>query len=229
MRLRPSVGEYAFDAAGFETLRARLRDGSLSAESARLRRMPAPLSASGGTEKLDLRGVGQVTSQQFARLAERGRAALRNRRVAVLILNGGMATRFGGEPKGVVPVVEAEHESFLWVKLRQVVRLAMAHQAEIPVVLMHSFATAQASREHLERIDWAGLPKHLRHSFSQSILPRLVWTEVVQLRPRVPMTSASATRVTSAPAVDSACASGPTSLATSGTSTMHTRSPGRMP
>jgi UTP--glucose-1-phosphate uridylyltransferase len=175
VKLRPSVAEYAFDASAFAALRSRLKHGYLSAESTRLPEVPEPLSTLPDVPLLDLRTMhrGGETPKDFARIAERGRNALRNGRIAVLILNGGMATRFGGEPKGVVPVVEGERESFLWVKLRQVVRLAGFNMAEIPVIVMHSFATATASERHLDEIDWAGVPKHLRLSFVQSIMPRV--------------------------------------------------------
>ena len=175
VKLRPSVADYAFDASAFAALRSRLQHGYLSVDSARLPEVPQPLSALANAPLLDLRTLhrGNEAPRDFARIAERGRTAMRNGRIAVLILNGGMATRFGGEPKGIVPVVEGERESFLWVKLRQVVRLAGFNMAEIPVIVMHSFATAAASERHLEEIDWAGLPKHLRLSFSQSIMPRV--------------------------------------------------------
>lgn len=113
------------------------------------------------------------TSRNLGSAAQRGRLALRHGRAAVLILNGGMATRFGGKPKGVVPVVQGEPESFLWVKLAQISRLIREYDATIPVVLMHSFATQAASRVHLHDIDWAGIPRDMRFEFSQSIMPRV--------------------------------------------------------
>lgn len=39
---------------------------------------------------------------------------------------------------------------------------------------MHSFATAAASREHLDQIDWSGVPIADRRVFEQSTLPRLL-------------------------------------------------------
>ena len=82
-----------------------------------------------------------------------------------------MATRFGGVPKGVVPVLEGSPEAFLWVKLRQLQRLSDELGARIPVILMHSFATEAASRDYLQHIDWAGIPSDMRHEFSQSVMP----------------------------------------------------------
>ncbi len=91
----------------------------------------------------------------------------------MLILNGGMATRFGGVPKGVVPVVEGHAESFLWIKLAQISKLIRELDARIPVIVMHSFATQGVSQQHLREIDWAGIPEEMRFEFSQSIMPRV--------------------------------------------------------
>jgi UTP--glucose-1-phosphate uridylyltransferase len=75
--------------------------------------------------------------------------------VAILVLNGGMATRFGGGAKGVVSVVESQpRANFLAVKLGQVRMAAHALGTHIPVVLMHSFATQGPSEAHLREIDW---------------------------------------------------------------------------
>jgi UTP--glucose-1-phosphate uridylyltransferase len=180
VELRPTVAGYAFDAAAFDALRARLERGYLSIDAARLPRAPDTLDTLANPPvrdyrtfgpRLDLRaGEGE---RNLGRLAERGREALRNGRAAVLILNGGMATRFGGVPKGVVPVVEGQPESFLWVKLAQVRRLIRELDATIPVVVMHSFATAAASHQHLAELDWAGVPRSMRYEFDQSIMPRV--------------------------------------------------------
>jgi UTP--glucose-1-phosphate uridylyltransferase len=83
-----------------------------------------------------------------------------------------MATRFGGVPKGVVPVYEGG-PSFLWVKLGQVARLIRELDANVPVIVMHSFATEGVSQTHLEEIDWAGIPPQMRFAFSQSVMPRV--------------------------------------------------------
>jgi UTP--glucose-1-phosphate uridylyltransferase len=61
--------------------------------------------------------------------------------VASAVLNGGMATRFGGVVKGLVEAVDGV--SFLDWKLRD------AEAAGVPLVLMNSFATDEATREAL--------------------------------------------------------------------------------
>ena len=176
MELRPSVAGYAFDAAAFRALRSRFTKGYLSQDTARLPQPPETLDTLAAPPLRDFRTFRNTTGvdgRNLGAAAERGRFALRNGRAAVLILNGGMATRFGGQPKGVVPVVEGEPESFLWVKLAQVAKLIREYDATIPVIVMHSFATASVSRAHLDEIDWAGIPSQMRYDFTQSIMPRI--------------------------------------------------------
>lgn len=162
MLLRPSVAHVAFDAALFERLRHALARGELSHAGARLTAAPRPLGAG---DLVDL-AAGRHDAWRA-----RGEAALRDGKVAALILNGGMATRFGGVVKGVVPVLPDRHDlSFLAVKLAGV----RAAGAAVPAVIMHSFATAESSREHLAAIDWAGLAPSARLEFEQSLLPRVL-------------------------------------------------------
>ena len=176
MELRPTVAGYAFDAAAFAALCSRLERGYLSIATARLPRAPDTLDTLTHAPLRDYRTFGPRVAEgerNLGHLAERGREALRNGRAAVLILNGGMATRFGGVPKGVVPVVDGLPESFLWIKLAQISRLIREYDATIPVIVMHSFATHQASRVHLSEIEWAGIPRSMRFEFEQSIMPRV--------------------------------------------------------
>jgi UTP--glucose-1-phosphate uridylyltransferase len=159
--LRPSLADIAFDAELFAALRGALARGELSRERSRLREPPRPL---GDDALLDL-----SRAEARARWRERGEAALAAGKVAALILNGGMATRFGGVVKGVVPVLPDRPDlSFLAVKL------AGVRAVGAPAVLMHSFATAAASADHLAAIDWAGVPKPDRFEFLQSIMPRVL-------------------------------------------------------
>lgn len=182
--LRPSVAGYAFDAPAFAALCSRLTKGYLSTATTRLARPPATLDTLADAPLRDFRtfapGINE-RDRNLGQAAERGRIAIRDGRVAVLILNGGMATRFGGKPKGVIPVVQGEAETFLWIKLAQIARLVREHDATIPVIVMHSFATQSVSRRHLDEIDWAGLPESMRFEFSQSIMPR-VTTDAVPLQ-----------------------------------------------
>ena len=65
----------------------------------------------------------------------------------MVVLAGGMATRFGGGVKAVAEAIDGR--SFLEVKLDETARLGEALGAEIPVALMTSFATDDAIRAHV--------------------------------------------------------------------------------
>ena len=76
-----------------------------------------------------------------------GLDALRRGEVAQVVLAGGMATRFGGVVKAVLPAVDGK--SFLEAKLEQTAALERALGIDIPVALMTSFATDEAIRAHV--------------------------------------------------------------------------------
>lgn len=167
--LRPSVASFSFDAARFDELRQRVSSGVLDPSANRLATAPTPLS----TDPTDLRPG--ANPDHHAALAAKGEAAMRAGKVAILVLNGGMATRFGGGAKGVVSVVADDPKaSFLAVKLGQVKTAAQRLSTQIPVVLMHSFATQGPSEQHLAQIDWSGVANDDRGAFAQSIMPRVL-------------------------------------------------------
>ena len=130
---------YCFDEQLFEQLRSRVASGELSEEANLVRGELEPLR-----------------EDDLARLPEEAEPDLGG--VAVAVLNGGMATRFGGAVKGLVEAVDGV--SFLDWKLRD------AERAGVPVVLMNSFATDEETREHLGDRDDVVV-------FSQSVLLRL--------------------------------------------------------
>ncbi|HEY3551690.1 MAG TPA: UTP--glucose-1-phosphate uridylyltransferase [Gaiellaceae bacterium] len=130
---------YGFDERLFEELRARVASGEISRDANLVRGELEPLGDD------DLARLPEDAEPDFAG-------------VAVAVLNGGMATRFGGTVKGLVEAVDGV--SFLDWKLRD------AERAGVPVVLMNSFATDEETREHLgDRGDVI--------TFSQSVLLRL--------------------------------------------------------
>lgn len=98
---------------------------------------------------------------------ERGRSAIERGEVAVAILNGGMATRFGGGVKGIVEVLPGQ--SFLQLKLQEIAR----HNAPVPVFVMNSFATDAATRAHAADKHHFGIAPDLLHFVHQNISIRL--------------------------------------------------------
>lgn len=130
-----TLRSHRFDASQFMALRKRLTAGDFPADRNRLTSTvePPPEDAVATWPR----------GSELEALAERGRDAIAKGQVAALVLNGGMATRFGGVVKGVVEVLPGQ--SFLHLKLRDLSRA----RGDVPVFLMNSFATSEATEEHL--------------------------------------------------------------------------------
>ena len=80
-------------------------------------------------------------------LSTLGREALDRGQVAVVVLAGGMATRFGGVVKAVVPVLESR--TFLQLKLDDIRRTG---GPTLPVFVMSSFATHARLVQHVAEL-----------------------------------------------------------------------------
>jgi UTP--glucose-1-phosphate uridylyltransferase len=132
---------FGFEPALFEELRDRVAAGELSTESNLVRGVVEP---SGPDDVVRLPAPGEP-GYEDARSA--GADALARGEVAQVVLAGGMATRFGGVVKAVVPAVG--ERSFLEVKLSETSVLEQALRAEVPVALMTSFATDDVIRDHV--------------------------------------------------------------------------------
>jgi UTP--glucose-1-phosphate uridylyltransferase len=91
---------------------------------------PAPVLAG----EQDVEVAEDFDARHLGDLESRGREAIAAGRVAIAVLNGGMATRFGGDVKGIVPAVGSR--TFLEIKLAQADRLG-----PVPLLIMNSFAT----------------------------------------------------------------------------------------
>jgi UTP--glucose-1-phosphate uridylyltransferase len=152
---------YHFDEATFLALRARMLSGELNAEANRL------TGAVTLPEPGDIIALPEPGSAEAERLAAIGQAALEAGHVGVIILNGGMATRFGGVVKGVVPVFD--DLSFLALKLRDALRFG----GKVDVILMNSFATDASTKAHLAAHDSFGMAAQDLDSFIQNISVRL--------------------------------------------------------
>ncbi|UCE86296.1 MAG: UTP--glucose-1-phosphate uridylyltransferase [Deltaproteobacteria bacterium] len=157
--LRPILGGLpglSIDRDHIEQLAAGVAAGRLRAASNRLRESPEP---AGPDDVDDLERVSEAQRSRFTRI---GGEAIARGQVAVAVLNGGMATRFGGAVKGTVEAFGSR--SFLEIKLAQ------AHaQGPVPVLVMNSFATHAATLAFLEARD---LTKDV-HPFLQSVSLRL--------------------------------------------------------
>jgi UTP--glucose-1-phosphate uridylyltransferase len=136
------LARFGFDEPVFETLRGLVASGELSLEANLIKgRIEQPHA----DDVTRLPAPGE-TGYEEARSA--GLEALRAGRVAQVVLAGGMATRFGGVVKAVVPAVDGR--SFLDVKVGQTRELERALAVDVPIALMTSFATDEDVRAQVE-------------------------------------------------------------------------------
>ncbi len=130
-----------FDGVPFEELRRRFVAGEIDEETCRLEGA-VDLPDDGFAEM-----VPHVADKRWRHFAQVGAREIAAGRVGVVVLNGGMATRFGGIVKGTVEVLGGR--SFLDLKINQVVS---SSGGKAPVFLMNSFATDRPTKQHLEKI-----------------------------------------------------------------------------
>jgi UTP--glucose-1-phosphate uridylyltransferase len=131
--LSAMLDRYGFDRTLFERLRQRLRAGRDSAQDNVLRGRLEPPAPE------DLYRLPPRSSREFADLTAAGERAIAAGQVGVVILAGGMATRFGGGVKAAVPVLPGQ--TFFDLKLADIKRLSRRLGGRIPVYLLVSFAT----------------------------------------------------------------------------------------
>ncbi|MCP4870380.1 MAG: hypothetical protein GY898_16880 [Proteobacteria bacterium] len=150
---RAMLDDLGFDAEAFDRLAATVRAGTVP-----------PNTVDGAVEpprKGSIVPPAPTGTMQGDALKDAGRQLLDAGKAAVVVLNGGMATRFGGRVKGVVDALPGR--SFLQL---QASRLTAARA---PLLVMNSRATDEATRAHL-----AGLDHDLDVlCFKQSGVPRL--------------------------------------------------------
>lgn len=148
--------------ATYEALVARYRTGSFRA---RHNQLVAPITAPRAEDLATLPAAG---SPEFRELARLGEEAIRREEVGMVILAGGMATRFGYDrPKGLYPIYQ--DRSFLQWKIRW----AAQHRPLLPVFVMTSFHTDAAVRAHLEEEACFGYPADRIYCFTQQRFRRL--------------------------------------------------------
>jgi UTP--glucose-1-phosphate uridylyltransferase len=111
-------------------------------------------------------------SKEAEELRALGRAAIREGQLGIVVLNGGMATRFGGRVKGIVDVL-GPSRSFLGLTMEDVRRAENRHWGRIPVFVMNSYATDTQTKAHFaEHQDFGLRPGQIR-CFTQFVSVRL--------------------------------------------------------
>jgi len=113
-----------------------------------------------------------TSSSAYRELAQLGREVIAKGQLGVVVLNGGMATRFGGVVKGVVPVLGKER-SFLALCIEDMLMRERECDGRIPMFFMNSFATDEATKAHMEAHSHFGAdPEQIEH-FTQFVSLRM--------------------------------------------------------
>jgi UTP--glucose-1-phosphate uridylyltransferase len=163
---RQFLTKYGFDPAVFARWQEDLVAGRLSkAGNAVTEELLAP--PEGTIQKLPA-----GNSKAWRELEKLGRAAIAQGQLGVVVLNGGMATRFGGVVKGVVPVLGADR-SFLALCCEDIQAAQRSCGGTVPLFLMNSFNTDAATKAHFQEHGDFGLPAAQLHHFTQFVALRL--------------------------------------------------------
>lgn len=158
--------QFGFDAALFARWQSDVAAGRLSlASNAVTGDLLAP--PPGSIQKLP-----STTSKTAADLTRIGSDAIRQGQLGIVILNGGMATRFGGVVKGIVPVL-GRSRTFLGLCVEDALLAQETCGGRVPIFLMNSFATDTATREHFEELDQFGADSAQIHHFTQFVSVRM--------------------------------------------------------
>ncbi len=124
-------------------LQERLKRGEFTAESNIIKgKIRAP-------RKEELPRLPEKGTPAYETLKQSGADSIREGEVGVIILNGGMATRFGGEVKGLVEVYGGK--SFLQLKIENVKHVAERYHARVPIFIMNSFQSEKATEAFLQK------------------------------------------------------------------------------
>ncbi len=160
------LGQYGFDADLLRRWRKDVAEGRLSkAANAVTGDLLAP--PPGTIQKLPAR-----STKAYRELAAAGSEAIAKGQLGVVVLNGGMATRFGGVVKGVVPVLGPDR-TFLALCVEDALRAGRQCGGRIPFFAMNSFATDAATKQHFaEHRDFGAAPGQIEH-FTQFVSVRM--------------------------------------------------------
>ncbi|WP_419552142.1 UTP--glucose-1-phosphate uridylyltransferase [Candidatus Poriferisodalis sp.] len=145
-----TLAAYGFDTGTFDELRGRLTGNSGSGSDRTAANWVRGSIAAAQTD--DLVSLAPLGSAERGRLEDVGREAIARGQVGVLLLAGGMATRFGGGVKALAEVLPGLR--FADAKMADLRRLASELGCTVPLWLMTSFQSDGALR------DWASAGTH---------------------------------------------------------------------
>jgi UTP--glucose-1-phosphate uridylyltransferase len=160
------LDQYGFDELLLDNWRKGVREGWYSRENNWVQ------SEIHGPETETIESFPKRETERRDELQAIGLESLRRGELGIVILNGGMATRFGGAVKGTVPVLGSR--SFLQLRMEDVRRAqGDTDDIQIPIYLMNSFATDGKTRDHCVENGNFGLPEGQIRHFTQFISVRM--------------------------------------------------------
>lgn len=159
------LNRFGFDELLFDQWRRDLQDGRLSRDRNIARGEIRPPTSDA------VRDLPAKASPEHAAYTASGRAAIARGELGMVVLNGGMATRFGGVVKGIVEALPGR--SFLALRAADVARAARECGGRIHLFVMNSFATEDATKEHFAAHKDFGLDPGQVHHFNQFVSARL--------------------------------------------------------
>jgi UDP-N-acetylglucosamine/UDP-N-acetylgalactosamine diphosphorylase len=135
----------------------------------------------GKSEPLPVPAADRIAPPPVARLDPQdqetrglGESALRNGEVAVLIVAGGQGSRLGSdEPKGMFPVGPVSGKSLFQLHAEKVLALQRRYQRPIPLLIMTSPATHQATTAYFAEHGYFGLSADNVYFFCQGTMAAL--------------------------------------------------------
>ena len=109
-----------------------------------------------------------------AEAIEHGESLLRDGKVAMVLAAGGQGTRLGfDKPKGLFPIGPISNKSLLQILVEKAIGTARYFGAAVPVLVMTSPVTHQATVDFLTQENWFGLPDADRFVFCQGTMPAI--------------------------------------------------------
>jgi len=158
--MKELLEQYYFPKDEIEGLIKKFGEGELTKEDNRLKGEVHPPAQDA------FKILPQKDSHEYNKLYDLGMQAIERGELGVVVLNGGMATRFGGVVKGIVEVFDGK--SFLELKIRSALRIS----DKLRFFIMNSFSTEEATKDHFTEKNYFAIPERIK-MFNQFIAPRI--------------------------------------------------------
>lgn len=156
----PLLSRYHYPKKEIEKLIKKFQDGEFSSDNNLITETIKPPNEDA------FYSLPEKGTSEYKHYSKIGLEAIRQGKLGVVMLNGGMATRFGGVVKGTVEVFDGI--SFLELKIKDALKIS----DKINFYIMNSFSTANKTKEYINGKNCFGIKEKI-YMFDQCIAPRL--------------------------------------------------------